>query len=327
MIMIPYQRELQTAIHAVRKAGVVCRKVADGFEPIKAVEKADRSPVTLADVAGQAVISRILQAAFPADPIVGEETPETLETNPDFGKQVLELAGQEIDFSALSEVIEAVGYCNRDTDFKRRYWTLDPIDGTKGFLRGDQYALALALIEDGNVVLGVLGCPRFCGPGSGGENNGTMFYAVKGAGARMIPIQGGPEQPVTVDSITDSAKARFCESFETAHAAHDSHSKIAASLGITEASLRMDSQVKYAAVARGDASIYLRLPRKKTYREKIWDHAAGAIIVEAAGGKVTDFSGQPIDFSAGRLLDNNRGIVATNGHLHKKVLKAIANIV
>ena len=325
--MMPYQKELQTAIHAVRKAGLVCRKVAQGFEQIKAIEKEDRSPVTLADFAGQAVISRIVQTAFPADPIVGEETPEALEENPDFGKQVLELAGQEADFSVLSEVVEAVEYCNRDTDFKKRYWTLDPIDGTKGFLRGDQYALALALIEDGNVVLGVLGCPRFCDSDSHPENSGCIFCAVRGNGAKMFHIKSGPEQPVTVDSITDSANARICESFEAGHAAHDSHSKISASLGITADPLRMDSQVKYAAVARGDASIYLRLPRKKTYREKIWDHAAGAIIVEEAGGKVTDFSGQPIDFSAGRLLDNNRGIVATNGHLHQKVLAAIAGVV
>ena len=322
-----YQKELQTAIHAVRKAGLVCRKVARGFEQIKAIEKEDRSPVTLADFAGQAVISRIVQTAFPADPIVGEETPEVLEENPDFGKQVFELAGQEADFSVLSELVEAVEYCNRDADFKKRYWTLDPIDGTKGFLRGDQYALALALIEDGNVVLGVLGCPRFCESDSHLENNGCIFYAVKGNGTKMIPMQGGPEQPVTVDSITDSANARICESFEAGHAAHDSHSKISVSLGITAEPLRMDSQVKYAAVARGDASIYLRLPRKKTYREKIWDHAAGAIIVEEAGGQVTDFLGQPIDFSAGRLLDNNRGIVATNGHLHRKVLAAIADVV
>jgi len=325
--MMPYQKELQTAIHAVRKAGLVCRKVAQGFEQIKAIEKQDRSPVTLADFAGQAVISRIVQTAFPADPIVGEETPEALEENPDFGKQVLELAGQETDFSVLSEVVEAVEYCNRDTDYKKRYWTLDPIDGTKGFLRGDQYALALALIEDGNVVLGILGCPRFCESDSRPENSGCIFYAVKGNGTKMIPMQGGPEQSITVDSITDSANARICESFEAGHAAHDSHSKISASLGITADPLRMDSQVKYAAVARGDASIYLRLPRKKTYREKIWDHAAGAVIVEEAGGQVTDFSGQPIDFSAGRLLDNNRGIVATNGYLHRKVLAAIAGIV
>jgi 3'(2'), 5'-bisphosphate nucleotidase len=86
----------------------------------------------------------------------------------------------------------------------------------------------------------------------------------------------------------------------------------------------MDSQVKYAALAKGDASIYLRLPRKKGYQEKIWDHAAGAIVVEEAGGKVTDFHGHPLMFSCGRALEKNHGIVATNGHLHAQVLGAVS---
>ena len=59
-----------------------------------------------------------------------------------------------------------------------RYWTLDPIDGTKGFLRGDQYAVALGLIDDGEVILGVLGCPNL--PNSDGSR-GAIFSAVEGS--------------------------------------------------------------------------------------------------------------------------------------------------
>ena len=80
--------------------------------------------------------------------------------------------------------------------------------------------------------------------------------------------------------------------------------------------MRIDSQCKYGAVARGEASIYLRLPTSESYREKIWDHAAGWMVVNAAGGRVTDARGQNLDFSLGRTLDQNRGIIATNGHLH-----------
>jgi 3'(2'), 5'-bisphosphate nucleotidase len=78
-------------------------------------------------------------------------------------------------------------------------------------------------------------------------------------------------------------------------------------------------------VARGDAAIYLRLPSPKTpdYRECIWDHAAGAIIVEEAGGRVTDALGGELDFSQGRKLEKNRGIVASNGHLHSAILEEI----
>ena len=87
--------------------------------------------------------------------------------------------------------------------------------------------------------------------------------------------------------------------------------------------MRLDSQAKYAAVSCGDASIYLRLPRSSTYREKIWDHAAGACIVEQAGGRVTDLNGDRLDFTCGERLDKNRGVVATNGILHEQVLRAV----
>jgi 3'(2'), 5'-bisphosphate nucleotidase len=88
----------------------------------------------------------------------------------------------------------------------------------------------------------------------------------------------------------------------------------------------MDSQCKYAVVARGDAAIYLRLPTRQSYVETIWDHAAGSIIVQEAGGKVTDMAGEPLDFSLGRRLSNNRGIVVTNGELHDLVLGAVQQV-
>ena len=64
----------------------------------------------------------------------------------------------------------------------------------------------------------------------------------------------------------------------------------------------------------------------KGYREKVWDHAAGVLITEEAGGKVTDVHGQPLDFSLGRQLDGNQGIVATNGVLHDRVLAAVREV-
>ena len=71
------------------------------------------------------------------------------------------------------------------------------------------------------------------------------------------------------------------------------------------------------------ADVYLRLPTRADYREKIWDHAAGALIVTEAGGRVTDVDGRPLDFTRGSSLLDNRGVLATNGLLHDRVLKAI----
>src|SRR5439155_19463982 len=93
--------------------------------------------------------------------------------------------------------------------------------------------------------------------------------------------------------------------------------------GIVTPPLRLDSQAKYATVARGDASIYLRLPTRQDYREKIWDHAAGLIIVEEAGGRVSDVRGAALDFSRGRRLEANAGVIATNGHIHDRVVAAV----
>ncbi len=107
---------------------------------------------------------------------------------------------------------------------------------------------------------------------------------------------------------------------------HDDSARIAALLGITAEPYRIDSQCKYAAVARGDASIYLRLPTRADYREKIWDHAAGKFVVEQAGGRVTDVRGAPLDFAHGARLERNLGVVATDGRFHDEILAAVATV-
>jgi len=89
--------------------------------------------------------------------------------------------------------------------------------------------------------------------------------------------------------------------------------------------LRIDSQVKYGIVARGEAVLYLRIPApsEQGFKENIWDHAAGVLMAEEAGGRVTDAFGHPLDFASGIKLSKNYGIVVTNGILHDQVLKAL----
>ena len=102
----------------------------------------------------------------------------------------------------------------------------------------------------------------------------------------------------TSSRANPSAAARFCESVESGHTAHDTAATIADLLHITQPPVRLDSQAKYAVVARGDADIYMRLPTRPNYQEKIWDHAGGTLLVEEAGGRVTDINGKPLDWSA-----------------------------
>ena len=322
-----YERELEYAIDAVRNASQLCQQVQKNLISSDAIQKGDRSPVTIADLGSQAVITLGLWEAFPGEPLVGEEDSEPLRSNADIKEKVQSLVSQFAYDLTESVLFEAIDYGVRPTDSKERFWTLDPIDGTKGFLRGDQYAIALALIENGEVVMGVLGCPNLPLDSKHPEKGaGCLFYAARGTGAWMEPLSGEGKQRVQVDGITDPAQARFCESVESAHASHDVHAEISRWMGISQPPFRIDSQCKYASVARGDASIYFRLPRSSSYREKIWDHAAGVIIVTEAGGRVSDFSGQPLDFSRGRKLEKNVGLLATNGTLHEQTLEAIARV-
>jgi 3'(2'), 5'-bisphosphate nucleotidase len=131
---------------------------------------------------------------------------------------------------------------------------------------------------------------------------------------------------VRVDDPDDLSTARFCESVESGHSDQSQSARIAAALGIHTEPFRIDSQCKYAAVARGDAAIYLRLPTRADYQEKIWDHAAGAFVVEQAGGCVTDVNGKPLDFSVGSRLSENSGIIATSGRHHDDVVAAVMSV-
>lgn len=325
--------ELSVAVNAVRAASLVCRQVQAALVTADTLEKKDKSPVTVADFASQAVVCRALQAAFPDDPMVGEEGADDLRGD---GAQALRASvvravSGSIGESASDE--EVLAWIDRgafdpaqaDAAGRKRYWTLDPIDGTKGFLRGQQYAVALALIIDGKVALGVLGCPNL---DDGKGNAGCLFAAVRGEGAKCLRVEGeGVEgDALTVDASAILVGARFCESVESGHSNQGDSANIAKKLGITAPPYRIDSQCKYAAVGRGDASIYLRLPTRADYEEKIWDHAAGVIVVEEAGGIVTDVTGKPLDFSLGRTLRENKGVVATNGRFHDEVIAAVRDV-
>ena len=234
---------------------------------------------------------------------------------------VVGLVGAQREGASASTVLDwiSVGSADGSTD---RYWTLDPIDGTKGFLRGDQYAIALALLVDSQVRLGVLGCPNLPNPDG---SRGAIFLAVDGSCVAWFGASADA-QPVAVAAPATVSEARLVESVESGHSNQDDSALIALALGLTTEPYRIDSQCKYAAVARGDASIYLRLPTRADYREKIWDHAAGMFVVEQAGGRVTDVTGAPLDFGHGARLEHNRGVVATDGRFHDEVLAAVQHV-
>jgi 3'(2'), 5'-bisphosphate nucleotidase len=326
-----YELERRVAVEAVLKACFLCSEVQSAHLSGGVVSKEDRSPVTVADLSTQAIVSDLLAADFSEIPLVSEEDSAVLK-DPRNTKLKDLVAGYVRRFSAHlndeDEIFRAIDRGKAQGGSKGRFWTLDPIDGTKGFLRGDQYVIALALIEEGEVVLAVMGCPSLPFHSLKEQDpRGCVFVAVKSDGTFMRSLDDPEEKRVHVSALSNPAEALFCESVESEHSSHDQMARIVAALGAKRPPLRMDSQAKYGILARGEGTVYLRLPTKKSYVEKIWDHAAGVLIVEQAGGRVTDLAGKPLDFSRGRTLDNNRGIVATNGSLHERMLEAVKSVI
>lgn len=321
-----YEKERRVAVEAVLKACRLCQVVREALVSEETMAKEDRSPVTVADFGSQAVISLDLLRAFPDDPVAAEEDSADLRTpaGSALRAKVTQHVSTIVPGLSDEEILASIDRGTWAGGPTRRYWVLDPIDGTKGFLRGDQYAVALALIEEGKIVLGVLGCPNL--PIDASRPTGTkgsLFIALKGGGATVRRFDDPSETRIGVTEIADPAQAVYCESFEDSHSSHNRTARIAAILGVTAPPLRIDSQCKYGVVARGDVSIYLRLPPRATYEDKIWDHAAGSIVLKEAGGEVTDVYGRPLDFSLGRTLRETVGILATNGKLHTQVLAAV----
>ena len=191
---------------AVFRAAQLCQQVQVDMVNTDAVEKADRSPVTVADFGSQALICQAIGEAFPEDTIVAEEDSQALLENPQLMQRV---TGYVDHFSAAIPSAQTVcDWIDRGGgEVGERFWTLDPIDGTKGFLRGGQYAIALALIINGEIKLGVLGCPNL--PRKLDDPRaqcGCLFVAERGEGTQMLSLDGNFSERVS--HLSDNAPFR-----------------------------------------------------------------------------------------------------------------------
>lgn len=319
--------EVELALKIVRQGASMAQRVLTAMA-IRNLTKSDFSPVTVADFASQALAAHALKSAFPDVPLVGEESARDLrgdEAAAEMRALVAEFVSKVIPEATESSVCDWIDYGNAEPD--GTFWTIDPIDGTKGYLRGGQYAVAVALIQDGEVQLGALSCPNLgdnCQPDMG---LGATIIAKRGEGA-WLSVAGEDFTPLKVSDCADIAKARVMRSVEDSHTNAGQIDAIDKVLGVEAEPVRMDSQAKYAVLAAGGGEMLFRLlnPGREDYKECIWDQAAGSIILEEAGGKITDLKGQPLDFTQGRKLTANTGVFASNGKFHDAGLKAIAEV-
>lgn len=350
--MFTYSKELEVAQLAVQKASILTKKVF--HEKAKGtISKDDTSPVTIGDFGAQALIIHAIKKNFPDDEIVGEEEASSLRNDTKLRDLIwglvkdTTLMDDDADkivggpIKSIDAMLDAIDAGNSAGGNKGRIWALDPIDGTKGFLRGGQYAVCLALMVDGDIKVGVLGCPNLPVDDAASltaesgvdqtdaEGKGVLFSAVSGHGATSRPLGTAglvKSQPIHMKPVKDITQATFCESVEAGHSSHGDQHAIATKLGVTKPSVRMDSQAKYGSIARGAGDIYLRLPVRADYQEKIWDHAAGDLIVREAGGEVTDTLGRRLDFSKGRTLQENKGVVAAPKAVHGNILEVVQEV-
>lgn len=313
-------REAEAAARLMGQAARLARTIQ--VNAAGRATKADESPVTLVDFAVQAVVAWRLATQYRDDPLVGEEDASALRepTAAALLARVVEAARRAEPRLEVEELLNAIDRGRGEPG--ARFWTLDPIDGTKGLLRGGQYVIALALVVEGQVQAGAIGCPRLALSRSGGSEGGVAV-AARGRGSWWMPLDGDEVSPLRVSDVADSAQARIAHSVEESHSDTGRLNALRAALGIQAPPVLMDSQAKHVMVAAGEADLLFRFPRAG-YKEAIWDQAAGTLLIEEAGGRVTDLAGRPFDFSTGRRMVNNDGVLASNGVLHEAVLDALA---
>lgn len=310
--------DFQPIFQAVRQAAVLCQHVQEHY--LISSDKGGHEPVTIADYGAQAILSRAISQHFPDDAIMAEEQ----------GGQFMELVSEELRKEVIHLISQILGITVTQVDVVKwldygqnreaeRMWVIDPIDGTKGYISMRNYAIAVGLMVNRKPVGGIIGTPSYPG-------GAQLFHAQSGV-AYMQPLTGGEVKRIHASKHTDAANLRALESVEKSHVNHDRMQRVREVAGFGEAELiHIDSMEKYARIAAGDAELYLRLPRIGSTRPfMIWDHCAGTAIVEAAGGKVTDIDGSPLDYSKGNTL-NNQGIIVSNGAIHDRVITAVQKV-
>ncbi|MEZ4667991.1 MAG: inositol monophosphatase family protein [Anaerolineae bacterium] len=313
--------DYQPIFKAVRQAVALCKRVQEQF--LVTSDKGGHEPVTIADYGAQAILSRAISLAFPDDAIIAEES----------GAQFIELVSDKGRTEITRMLEDTLGVWVKQSDVVKwldygrnraaeRTWVIDPIDGTKGFIALRNYVVAVGVMERGKPVGGVIGAPAF----PTREQEGALFHAKSGV-AYMESLLDGPVKRIRASTRTEPRSLRALESVEKSHANHERMQRVRELAGYSEASLvHIDSMEKYCRIAAGTAELYLRLPRLNSTRPfMVWDHCAGTAIVQAAGGRVTDIDGSPLDFSKGITLPN-KGIIVSNARIHDKVITAIQQV-
>lgn len=336
------QKVEEVLLDAARRGAMLALKAQRelGLIGTAGAAKADTSPVTVADYAAQASMVATMAAAFPSTAVCAEEDGRTLfeVLNPSQVRDVTRLAAEACpqlrgDHDLVTRVLEERGSHGGFGD-GAPFFVVDPIDGTKGFLRGGQYAVCCGLVDErGRGTIGVVACPSLpsSSPSLRGDvsttgclYSGLVDGALEGLWEHSLVVSEAPElRRRVIPRHRPAPPVTVVESFESSHREPALALAVKTALGGSIAVDRMDSQVKFALTARGDAHVY---PRVSPHDQAIWDILPGALLVEAAGGRVTDAAGRPVDYSRGRTI-GSRVVLASApgaGAMHAAMVAALA---
>ncbi len=329
--MTPQDDRLAIALEAILAGLGALREVLNDPRARVPVIKSDGSPVTAGDLAVQMAVCAVLAKRSPELAVVGEEGEGSV--SGEGGAELLDRAVAAVRASmgadAPADPVELLMQPPRQPGAK--WWTVDPIDGTKGFRSARHYALCLALVESSRATVGVLSCPTLVmgrDPLEIGADsqNGTIYCAVHGHGAWKFQPRDG-QRSVTEPMVAlrrparTATTLRVCDSIEGGSRAERMRGVMTAT-GLVWNSIALDSQCKYALVAEGAADCFMRVPGSRG-AEKVWDHAPGAVVAQEAGASVSDLCGNPLVF-AGESLDRNVGTLACDQEIAPLIHKVAA---
>lgn len=191
---------------------------------------------------------------------------------------------------------------------RERVWMIDPIDGTWGFINKDgDFGVQIGLTENGKAILGVVYLPF----------HNELFYAAKGEGTFLIENDEKPKR------LHVSGKTDFSQMILAVSRNHLSPkmSRVSRDFKFKKVVHRGSVGLKVGLIARQTADLYIHL----SPRTKFWDSCAPQIILEEAGGRMTDLFGAPLRYDL-HDVQNHNGILASNGTAHDSTVKKLRSL-
>ena len=304
--MSKLKKEKDLAIQIIKKAS----EITEWFRKSdsKSYTKKDQTPVTLADYASQIFINSSISEKFPEDLVVAEEDIINLKDSDD-----ITLIEKCYNYLGIDREVIAEPISRSYSEEPMRMWTVDPVDGTRGFQKNLWYSIGIGLIINKMTEFCVICVPNYDDLGN------AIYIAQKGKGAQVS--HGNTDfKPIHVSKTKKLHEATMCQSL---HYNEKWVENLAKNAGVSKI-LPMDSMVKFCKIADGTADFYVKpLDPKRSFS---WDFVPGDLLVREAGGKVSNLTNESLRFEGKSLVNTAEGLIASNGILHDNLIDQIKSV-